>query len=435
RPVMGRYVSWIDLAVSRLRRDSLDVEAASLCQFSQEIGIGQCSDRLQLATAFATRGSTNLHDAIAEAAHNDLAFILTDGVAAAGAAASGDCASSVDAACVARALKDALHPTDETRGDSDRGIWIIPLVAPYDGVFYTERKIAVTEFNQEQTDERIHADVRSDVAIQNPKVDKAGNLNFVYRGPRAMLLIVIARWTDLGRAAMAALADVRGQADVDAIDALNGYRNGTAALTPIEVYPGIARPVSWAKSETDEDAGSIDAALTGNTIGLQCVENGVNETTQTIDVEQQQESGRGECAAIWTLPGFNFRLHAARPDNDVMLASFITRYAPGNPLAAKSQLKLRLRCGPDQGRPCNSNPVRVNYTASANYGETSKTLSAATPSGPFKTIADISTLHPDVEPHRIFAFTNTLKIFYDQMAAEQYRVSIGELALCNETKR
>ena len=68
-------------------------------------------------------------------------------------------AGGVDAACVARALKEVIHAQSPEGNDLDRGIWVIPLLANYDGTFYTEEPIFPTNFNAEETIKQVRADI------------------------------------------------------------------------------------------------------------------------------------------------------------------------------------------------------------------------------------------------------------------------------------
>lgn len=436
RAALPRLVNWVDLAVSRVRGSALDVASTALCEFNAKDGIGGCKSSIALRNDFRGTGNTNLHDAIRRSVGNELTFIVTDGVAAAGSSASsGNCATAVDAACVARALRDAVHPDGETRGETSRGVWLVPLVAPHDGVFYTEKPIPVGSFDSEAAHEQIRSDIDVDVAIRDPRIDASQRLNFVYRGPRVLLVIVIANVTEVGRAAVAALAETMEQADVRSLKSLKNYNAGIAAFAPVELYPGLAVPIQWgsAVEEDDSTVGTIDARLEGDTLYLDCPRNSVNEATHIVAATTRAAPRQSRCVDILSFPGFNYRLHAAKPDTDKVLASFITSYMPRDPLASKSELSLRIRCGGDQARrSCADNPLRTQYTAAANYTDTSRAFAEPQADSAVALMNAISTRQPQREPHRVYALSDTLRIFYDELSGEQYRVSLGALTICND---
>jgi hypothetical protein len=434
RAPLPRVVNWLDLAVSRVRAHALTVNGTKLCEFNSKDGFAQCGPSIALRPGFRGAGDTNLHDAIRRSVQNALTFIVTDGVAAAGNSKNGDCAAAVDAACIARAFRDAIHPDGDARGEN-RGIWIIPLVVPHDGVFYTEKRVPVASFDHEATHEQIRTDMNVDVAVQDPQVDAGERLNFVYRGPRVLLLIVIANATDIGRAAVAALVEAMEQADVSRLPALKAYLSGIAAFDPLEVYPGIATSIEWGQSKDADETpvGTIDARLDAGTLYIDCPRKQENELTHIVPVMTRPASQQSRCVDMWSFPGFNYRLHASKPDTDAVLASFVKNYTTRDPLAGTSELALRIRCGGDQvSRRCGQNPLRTQYTATANYAETSRSLAQPQPATAAGVVDTISTLQPQREPHRVYALSETLRIFYDVIATEQYRVSIGDLTICNE---
>jgi hypothetical protein len=436
RTALPRLVSWVDLAVSRLRASALNIDRAELCEFSSRIGIAGCSPSLVLRKDFRGSGNTNLHAAIRRTTDNAVTFILTDGVAAAGTTAQGDCATAVDAACVARALRDAVHPTGETRGQSHRGVWLVPVISPHDGVYYTEKQIPLAAFDSEATNEQIRTDMNTDVTVQDPRVDAGERLNFVYRGPRVLLILVIANDAEIGRAAVAALVDAQEQSDVEHLSSLKSYVSGIGAFVPLELYPGLAVPVAWEQAEeADEQAvGTIEARLQANTLYVDCKQGEVSELTQILAATARAGPRQSRCVDIWSFPGFNYRLHAVKPDTDQVLASFITSYTVNDPLASTSELALRIRCDADQmQRPCSTNPMRTQYTAAANYVDTSKVLEDDKHvAAPATLVKSISTLQPQREPHRVYALGDTLRIFYDELAEEQYNVSLAQLAICHD---
>ena len=105
---------------------------------------------------------------------------------------------------VAHALRDAMHATIDDGTTADWGLWLMPLIASYDGVFYTEEPMP-GDFQERKVVEQIRADLGVEVEVTNPRTGAGGDLIYQYRGPRALLLVVIARWADVGRAELQAL--------------------------------------------------------------------------------------------------------------------------------------------------------------------------------------------------------------------------------------
>ena len=141
--LVPQLTNWMQHSLSLLRRSSLEIREGRVCQFSTRFETGgasfpgQCSPSLtQPLQGFQAGGDTNLHRAIESAAQYDLTMILTDGVAATGSGGAGDCASGVDAGCVARSLRSVVTSRSPSRREAeDWGFWLIPVVVPYDGKF------------------------------------------------------------------------------------------------------------------------------------------------------------------------------------------------------------------------------------------------------------------------------------------------------------
>src|SRR5262249_49545342 len=156
-----------------------------------------------------------------------------------------------DIACVAHAMRDAMRATSADGATGDWGLWFIPLIAEYDGPFYTEEPMPA-DFQERKVVDQIRADLGVQVEVTNPR-SGAGGLVYQYRGPRTLLLIVIARWADVGRAALQALWDRAGDRRLNRINKMREFSAGMACLQPVEVYPGFLNMVQW-KNLAEPDA-------------------------------------------------------------------------------------------------------------------------------------------------------------------------------------
>ncbi|HWW75262.1 MAG TPA: hypothetical protein VNZ44_07700, partial [Pyrinomonadaceae bacterium] len=151
RRAVPQVVNWLQHGVSQLQTSTLNVSNSRLCQFSEGLGaqgggFGNCTDVARPLPRFEPAGNTNLHAAIASAKDFGLSFILTDGVAATGGGRAGDCASGVDAACVARSLRGVVSTPGSQPERVNWGVWVLPLAANYEGKFFTEEAVAPASF-------------------------------------------------------------------------------------------------------------------------------------------------------------------------------------------------------------------------------------------------------------------------------------------------
>lgn len=127
----------------------------------------------------------------------DIAVVITDGLES--NSASGDkgataivagCRPGLDVHCLERVLA--------TRAAAGYGLWLIPLSLPFKGKIYAERGLDAALF--ERVKQHVVA-LREDPkwAAANPGVGKlasrtkSGMANYVYTGPRPLLIIVMAR--------------------------------------------------------------------------------------------------------------------------------------------------------------------------------------------------------------------------------------------------
>jgi|GEM_PF-1672974 len=444
-------VNWLQHGIKRIDGPTMSMQNFRLCLFNKQIGISRCITQFgQPMSQYFASADTNLHEAILSANDYELTLILTDGVAAMGATGRGSCTMGVDPACIAQSLQNALHPLGTAKEVADRGLWIIPILAIYDGLFFTET-IAPANFNTAQTIQNVYTDFglsQEDVIVHSPQNDSHGQLKFVYNGPRIMLLIVIARWSDMGRAAVQALWEQTALDGIQQVSQKKGFRSGIAVLSPIiEIYPGFLNPVQWEKLEEPqgpkEICGTMDVFFNPDpnksSIRLDCTDTSGQEIRHLTGVSQSARQ-TGGCIQILNVPAFNFKLEPVAGD-DSDLKSLLKVYECENAPEIGflyNDLRLHLTCDmKDQTRlrTCETNPISLQWRAYANYQEAFNCLDSSDCSniGP-RWVRDLSTINPAMEPQRIFALSETIKEFYRIIQQDQRGKNLSNLEICHGKK-
>ncbi|MEO8382841.1 MAG: hypothetical protein ABI779_24500 [Acidobacteriota bacterium] len=429
-PVL-RYVRWVEQAISRLRDSAIGIDEFRIAQFDRRRGILPSATVAGFMSEFQPRGQTNLHDAIRSSAQYELTFIVTDGIAAAGAG-SGDCAAGVDAACVARALQEAIHVEATTSDEPNPGIWMVPLWTRHHGPFYTEKAVPVASFDVPENLQRLHSELNEDISIQNPRMDSEQNLMFDYSGPRGILIIVIAHSADVGRQAIASLQERAAESDIAMIDSVQATERETTAMPPIEIYPGYLPPVVWADLvESDESParGTIDTEfLNHRQISLDCPRSSMNSADFSLSSRPVRATAR--CTAIYQLPAFELGFVEKDSRDGRSLASFLTNYKRTSN-SDGDRFTLHLQCGDQEERPCSSNPLRAQWLAQTRYDQSGGKGQEG--SGAQHLIASLSTTDPVAQPHRIFGLASLLSIFYDEVSRDQRQIVLSEIEFCHRS--
>jgi len=434
-PRLPEIVGWAQHAISALQGSTLKIQNSRICTFRENEGISGCSGMTGAVPPMNSKGDTNLHEAINSAKDYALTFIVTDGVAATGDRGTGDCATGVDAACVARSFINWVHGGDTSE---DRGVWLIPLVAPYDGIFFTEEAISPASFSSEEAIQKIRSDIPLDASIQNPQTGAGGKLVYNYRGPRTLLLIVLAKRSEIGRAAIQALWERAEYLNVRQMNELRYYSGGIAGLTPIEICPGFLNKVRWSRLDESQEPGlsqgTLDAQKIGSeektTLELNCPSTGENSGSYTLGGSGTPTQVAG-CVQIRVMPGISFDLRPARPEDDGDLRQFVKgfKFPPGS----YSSLSLDLACSGGSNRGCNRNPILVQLVAFMRYAEAADRL--ASPGKPGSTVAalgNLSTAHPSLEPHRINALSLIVTLFYRDIANDARSTVLNSFDICKK---
>ena len=430
-----RYVRWIEQGISR-SRGATGHGPVRIAQFDQRRGIVSSTDFATFDQEYKATGETTLHAAIASSADWDVTYVLTDGVDAAGSG-NGECAAGVDAACVARAFQQALlHPHGPSAGEL-AGLWVLPLRTTHDGTYYTERPTPAN-FNSNQLKQELVAlyppaatGSVTKIDVRDPGLDKANNLKYQYHGPRSLLLIVIARSDEIGRAAVASLVEVAAQNGVIFSDAsASPVPDGLEAFPPIEVYPGWVPPVEWSAliaSDTTRPSGTIDVSLNDHVrLAVDCPPQKHGEADYLLSADAKAPSSR--CVDLYQLPQFEYQLVPQEGDQ-----SALPRTVPvfsRESTASGDRLTLHVECDNGGDRPCGSNPIHASYVAARRFDLGFATGQSAV--GAAQQIEALSTEDPVRQPHRIYGFRQLLSFFYDDVATQKPKpAKLADILICN----
>lgn len=420
---------WLEQGLSRLRDSALVFDELRLAQFDAGRGIVTSASFPAVMTAYGPGGRTTLHQAIQASRDYDLTFILTDGVAAAGTA-SGDCAAGVDAACVARALRDAVHLEQTTAIPPQPGIWLIPLWVHHSGVFSTEEPTATADFDGAASLQKLHDELGQNVSISNARSDSEGNLVFDYTGPRGILLIVIARNDDLGRRAVSALRERMAENNVTAITAVRQATGPVSAFPPIELYPGYLPGLEWVSLEEAQKRirGTLDVVFNNRrTIAVECAAGRRNEGEFELTGRWPPRGGR--CVDLYQLPAFEFEFVARNARDDASVKNFITASSHGTE-GDREKLIMRLQCGEGEQRPCSGDPVTVTWMAQSRYDYVRDTAAEQRVGGA-AIISAVATTDLITQPHRIYGIESLVSIFFDEVRQDRRRTPLADLELCH----
>ncbi|HWW73888.1 MAG TPA: hypothetical protein VNZ44_00745, partial [Pyrinomonadaceae bacterium] len=274
-------------------------------------------------------------------------------------------------------------------------------------------------------------------AVEQPRAGADGRLVFNYHGPRMMLLIVVARWADLGRAAVEALwerMEGLGVRRVEKMQDLASLSEGVSSFPPIELYPGFRERVEWkALAETEEGegrSGTMDVYFVrdGQSVEMSCPQGETGSARYTLSGESPQAGRVAGCVDIRVVPPFTFDLRPAAEGDD--LTQFVRGFEQEGD--SYSKLRLGLYCDTSAPHSCRDNPLAARLVGLTHYGAAADALASADGShAVLRHIAEISTEHPSAEPHRVYGLADTLEAFYRELSAERQTAVLAELKFCH----
>lgn len=400
RPLLSAF----NQAVSASRGMYLEPTEVRACYFNRAGGIFGCRSGAYPEGNFVARSDTNLNDAVKASAQALLTVIITDGVPASSGGGD-DCSRGVDGPCVARELAAAVRPTD--RPDQVGGIWLAPVIAPFQGVMYTEAPLPVSAFNPASIRENVEKETGAAASAGQPRVGSAGDLQFSYRGPRSLALLVVARDPRVGRGFLSELYRRTAYAGVSNISVMSEYKNSTSLLPPLEVYPGYVPPASWSSCAAQEDSeggttgvGEIDTCRVGanGDIELGCAAKGRNSASFQLEAHSAPNPLR-----MGVLPILNVSC---------------TSSGNGDPLIEDmkwdhlgASAKVNLACDPGGRKGCGPDAPAIVWTSTADFAKTAEML-ASDRAEPHGMLTSVSTDNVAVQPHRIYGLRDMIDSFY-----------------------
>lgn len=427
--------SWMRQSVSLLLGNFLDLKSFRACYFNQDVGIGGCSQAFtQAQPPFKVGGDTNLHQAILSAGDFDLSFIVTDGVAFTGGG-TGDCAGGVDAACVGRSLIRVLKDYQVEQQSPAGGVWVIPLVTRFAGVFPTEQRVRPEDFHASEVHDKVQQETGQLVTIKKPRPTHDGLLIYDYQGPKVMFLLVIARQLNLGRAAIRALSQQMTMSGVKAVASITEAKEGPAAFRPVEVFPGTLPKSKWRGANQLYEPGSRRRSRCGAIqhtwdqqsakVRLECRE-GTAELLLSLPLERQDSPAR--CVHIGLLAPFRpaFEPRDAAQGKRSLLKDFRASWP-------NSQVLLHLLCiGSPQAGQGGGGLETYRWTLRPDVAKAAdclaQPLAAGCPKDTIDLLLQVSSENPAYQPHRAFGLVPTLKFFLNEARALGSDPAVAEVS-------
>ncbi len=427
---MPVLLAWIDQALSHMRRFEMTWSRTRACAFSGARPLSGCAGRQLSAANLKGAGDTTLDEAIASARDYDLSVIVTDGAGASGAATR-ECATGVDAACVGRSLALALQPRAGEKAEPRGGLWMIPLVGHHNGPLFTEQLADPSSVDPASVRQAVTADTSVAVEASGFRRDSAGMLFYQYSGPRSFLLLIIARHTDLGRAFVAALQARMQYAQIGRLEKLGDYRGALSALPALELYPGAAAGLRWANLRVGQPACiTLDARLRKDgAISIGC-SNPRDEAVVTLTAASAPDSY--DCARLLMLPVMRTEIRQDRAFNAIRDHVWRgTAEDPGRPL----QLQLQLACSRQwQSRLASSCATAARIVSRRDLPATVESLvSGKGGNQALALLRSISSSSVIYAPHRAFQLVETLERFYravQPLTASPQDAILGSIDLC-----
>lgn len=426
--LLGPFQEWNQQALSYARSYGMAWQQQRYCFFRAGAGVAPCSNGKFPASAIPAAGNTNLDEAINAARNFDLTVILTDGVAATGRQTK-DCAGGVDPACVARSLWAAIQPAPGSSQDTFGGLWIVPMASLYEGPYYTDKVLPTGSFNSSMVQESVRRDTGGVARVDKTFLDKSGRLAYEYHGPRALVVLVLSKDAELGRAVVGALAARRAETPIEAISSLKDFRAGLAAMPPIEVYPGYVPQLTWRKAALGRNAdglnaicGAMDVAFDEQANLLRLGPTG-DPDQAIVDLRGELPAQMADCAEIAQLPVLQVhRSNPARMD--------FVRAAEWKPLT-QPMVQLQIEARKGHGAACGDDAPILQWRMAPDFAASADRLA----SNESKTAGMVDTIASDDsvnDPHRIYGLREMLVKFYREclQAHDPVESMLAQVRIC-----
>lgn len=410
---------WLHQSLGFLMGAEIELKSFRGCSFSQSIGIGSCTHSLGSATpAVSPRGETNLHEALLSSADYDLSVVLTDGVAFTGLG-TGDCAGGVDAACVARSLEEVISIFSLSTPEGDvPGVWVMPMVAQFRGVFYSEQRISSAAFAAAQVRERVRAETRQPVEITSPQNSSAGYLHYNYRGPKVLILIVLARSANVGRAYLANLWNLARHAGIQRMETWT-WGGALAAAAPVELLPGAVPMLAWERDSVLRRCPPIDVLFTGESIEVGCPAG--RESQVHLALTAGGSSQLPQCLPVGLVSPLRAEMTSGRVQTGLLQAQRLK--------ISEGRLELLLTCGATADSCPASGPTH-QWVVRPDFSKGAECLATGACDNAAGLVASISTERPADEPHKAFGIGAALREFLLRAGNSARPIPVATLGVC-----
>jgi hypothetical protein len=404
KAAIERFAFWMDQSLSQVRQRGAQWVETRGCFFSTARSLSACKTAQLAPQSFQGTRDTSLQEAIEYGSRFQLAVLLTDGSSAAGQD-TGECASSVDAACIARALAATLEPHPGESKAISPGIWIVPLVANYDGRFYTEQPIAPDAFDAQTATANSTAESTVQTAIAHPVRGYHNLLEYKYTGPRGLFILILSRDVRLGRAMAGAMMSRRSFSQIGSAASWLDFTGGVAAMPPIEVFPGIVPQIEWTSASGAERAcRTVDITFQpAGKLAIACP-NDVDRTVLTLRARTTDTGS--ECVVIRNLPVMTVKARTTMPPasvEDFRWSGSLTD--PSSPLAVQIQLQCR--------NPWHFPSAWLAWTSARDYAASAARVAGSRPvSTAEQEVFSLSASEVAYRPNRIFQLRELLEKLY-----------------------
>ena len=423
RKIFPPLLHAVDEGLSYSRGLYFSVEAKRTCFFSQRAGVFGCEPRIDGVAIVPASGYTNLDQAIKSAADHDLTIVFTDGVPSNQSSGKDCVGSGVDAACVAQALSDAVRGSPGAATNQLRGIWIVPIIAMYQGTYFAEQPVSPNEFDRNAAESNVQNSFGASARIANPRTGSDGTLLFDYAGPRFILAIVIGE-AEVSRAFLQEFYNRTEFSDVDSIREPKSYKSKTAVLPAIEVFPStVPRQDYRGCQQSVDQRGRIEgdlincARVAPNRFQLSCRP----KPSRASLLLTGAETTHALPLTLLAPAKFGFSSHgvATRP-----------MFTPDATGRGMSNLNVEVSCNSKQPIRCGSDESRVELTSMADIESVSRDVSSAgSEIGRF--VLGLSTKVPAMEPHKVYGLADLLENFYKRKLPEA-KSTFAALEFCQE---
>lgn len=424
-----RISEWSAQALSQVRGAGVPIAQTRNCYFSAGRGVHSC--RAGALGPAQASGDTNLDQAIASAREHDLSLILTDGVAATGSG-TGDCAGGADPACVGRALRLALVPQPGDPATARPGLWLIPMMALFDGPVYTEQ-FPPPGFVAATAQENVARETATNAAIGASYNDRRGHLVYRYRGPRALFALVVARNAELGRGFVAALLARAPAVMIGQAASMKEFQRDIAVLPPIEIYPGYLPPIEWEEAKkldrngVVQESGTVDLIpAAAGTVSMACPAKGEHRVLITLPARQGERSSG--CIDLQVLP----RMKVER-SGPVGFDGLNAAHWQGN--LGSSTLTLDITCPQNWRAGCGVGAPAAVWVGHPNFAASADHLHGPLPDSPGAAqVAALTTDQVAIMPHRVFGLRETIEKLYRELQNDKVDLPFAQLQFCSNSE-